>query len=164
LSSISSSSWLPSHQRDHKSRAGVTTPSPWLPSERRDGESRKRSENVSQTGHRTIVSQITRPKATSPKLPSTTPAASSVAASLPRRAPGRSAFPCVPGHVFRSMVRLWKDRRKGEGDPASKIDSDAYVERPDRQGSNRPRSMIGCFKKPLDGGSTTSVTLPTEPH
>jgi len=44
-----------------------------------------------QAGDCTIIDQTMRPKAASPKLPSAAPAASSAAASLPRRAPGRPA-------------------------------------------------------------------------
>jgi hypothetical protein len=79
-------------------------PSPRLPSERRDGEPRNRSEDVAQAGHRTIISQITRTKAASPKLPSTAPAASSAAL------PADPLSACVPGHVFRSSLRTSAQR------------------------------------------------------
>jgi hypothetical protein len=48
-----------------------------------------------------IINRITRPKAASPKLPSATPTASSAAASLPRRVPGRPAF------SLRSRTCFW---------------------------------------------------------
>ena len=49
-------------------------------------------------GDRTIINQMTRPKATRPRLPSAAPAASSAAASLPRR------FPVRPALSFRSLT------------------------------------------------------------
>ena len=52
------------------------------------------------------MSQITRPKAASPKLPSAAPAASSAAASLPRRAPGKPAFSLRSRTCFSISVAL----------------------------------------------------------
>jgi hypothetical protein len=70
-----------------------------------------------QAGDCTIISQITRPKAASPKLPSAAPAASSAAASLPRRAPGRPASCLRSRTCFRSMSRLqersWERQETG---------------------------------------------------
>ena len=59
-----------------------------------------------QGGDCTIISQITRPKAANPKLPSAAPAASSAAASLPRRAPGRPAFSLRSRTCFSIKVAL----------------------------------------------------------
>ena len=85
-----------------------------FPQERGTGKSGRRgchlsATNVPQAGHRTIISQITRPKA----------GARNFRGPLrPHRARGflaaprsrQTHFPCVPGHVFRSMSRsCWKD-------------------------------------------------------
>jgi hypothetical protein len=59
-----------------------------------------------QPGDCTIINQITRPKAASPKLPSAAPTASSAAASLPRRAPGRPAFSLRSRTCFSINVAL----------------------------------------------------------
>jgi hypothetical protein len=73
-----------------------------------------------QAGDCTIISQITRPKAASPKLPSAAPAASRAAASLPRRAPGRPASSLRSRTCFFDQCRACgKDRGKGEKQAAN---------------------------------------------
>ena len=85
-----------------------TTTAANLPCERRDGEPRNRREDEGQAEDCTIISQITRPKAASSKLPSAALTASSAAVFRLTRA-GLPADPlslCVPGHAFRSELRL----------------------------------------------------------
>src|SRR5215467_12147306 len=73
-----------------------------------------------QAGDATIINQITSPKAASPKLPSAAPAASSAAASLPRRAPKKPAFSLRSRTCFSIKVALaGQDRGKSKKQTAN---------------------------------------------
>ena len=109
------------NDRPRDAPAPIAIASPAIRAPRRRA-TRPRRGRVPRRDAATIISQITRPKAASPKLPSAAPTASSAAAFLcaAPRSPADPLSPCVPGHAFSINVPLaGKDRGKGEKQAAN---------------------------------------------